>query len=374
MRFTLPRAAFLAALTQVKAAVERRTTIPILANVLITVTATRVTLKATDLDMEVLCSLESRGDVLPGAVTVPAVMLTDIVRKMSDKADVTLELLPDGNAVRVAAGRTKMNLLCLPASDFPDIAGGEYPTQFALVAEDLARMISRVEFAISTEETRYYLNGIYLHMRAIDGRKWLRAVSTDGHRLARYDMTPPSEDLEFPGVIIPSKTVARLREIAKGFGDGALTIELSESKIRVTAGAIVLSSKLIDGTFPDYARVIPTGNDKIAILDRAALASAIDRVSTIASERGRAVKMAFGAGTLQLLVVNADAGQGEETLDVNYDGDDFAIGFNSRYVADALAVLDADQVEMRLSEAGLPALLTVPDDETLAIVLMPMRV
>jgi DNA polymerase-3 subunit beta len=171
MRFTLPRAAFLAALTQVKAVVERRTTIPILANVLITVTAeARVTLKATDLDMEVLCSFESRGDVT-GAVTVPAVMLTDIVRKLPDKADVTLELLPDGNAVRVASGRTKMNLLCAAGLRFPRHRRRRISDRFALSATDLARMISRVEFAISTEETRYYLNGIYLHMRSIDGRK-----------------------------------------------------------------------------------------------------------------------------------------------------------------------------------------------------------
>ncbi|MCX5513451.1 DNA polymerase III subunit beta [Kaistia algarum] len=368
MQITLPRAALNAALDQVKKVVERRNTIPILSNVLLTATAAGLSIKGTDLDIEIVTRIDGTPEAL-GATTAPAGLLSDIVRKMPDKSQVTLCLDPAGTSLRVESGRARMDLNTLPASDYPDITVGEFPVRFSFPAATLTRMIARTAFAISTEETRYYLNGLYWHVSG----DHLVMVATDGHRLAKVVTPRPSPDLDFAGIIAPAKTIARLHDMAKG-AEGDLAIEISETKIRVAFGASVLTSKLIDGTFPDYQRVIPRDNDKRLTVDRATLAEAIDRVSTVASERGRAVKLNLQPDSLQLQVHNADSGTGDETLDVTYADEPIAIGFNSLYVGDALKVLDSKDVCVALANPGAPALLTNPQDDSFLIVLMPMRV
>lgn len=368
MQITLPRSALFAALGMVKAVVERRTTIPILANVRLTLEAGGLRLVGTDLDIEISTRVAGQADAA-GETTVPAGMLADIVAKFPDKADVTLSLAADGQTLTVSSGRARLNLQALPASDFPDISGGEFACRFALAPATLARMLGKTEFAISTEETRYYLNGTFWHRE--DDK--LVVVATDGHRLARVAVPSPEGDPAFKGVIVPAKTVSRLRVLAKAT-EADMTVEISETKIRVTAGETVLTSKLIDGTFPDYKRVIPQANSKRLTISRAALAAAVDRVSTIATERGRAVKLSVTPGFLHLTVNNADAGTGEETLDIDYDGEPIDIGFNSRYVADALEVLAADTVTLDLNQSGDPALLKAAGDDDMLVVLMPMRV
>ncbi|WP_336800829.1 DNA polymerase III subunit beta [Kaistia sp. MMO-174] len=368
MQITLPRSALFAALGMVKAVVERRNTIPILSNVRITVDASGLRLIGTDLDIEISTRVAGQP-AATGETTVPAGMLADIVAKFPDKADVTLSLAADGQTLTVASGRARLNLQTLPASDFPDISAGAFDCRFTLPPATLARMLGKTEFAISSEETRYYLNGTFWHRQ--DDK--LVVVATDGHRLARIAVPSPAENPTFKGIIVPTKTVSRLRVLAKAT-EADMTVEISETKIRVTAGETVLTSKLIDGTFPDYKRVIPASSEKHMTVDRAALAGAVDRVSTVATERGRAVKMALTLGTLQLTVNNTDAGTGEETLDVDYAGEPIDIGFNSRYVADALEVLAADSVVFGLNQPGDPALLKSPSDDDLLVVLMPMRV
>ncbi len=291
MKVTLERAALLKALGHVQRVVERRTTIPILSNVLVRAGAGTLRLKATDLDLEV--TEELPADVAQeGATTLPAHTLHDIVRKLPDGSQVTLDMGGDTGQLVLRSGRSRFQLQCLPESDFPDLAAGEMTHRFALPAGQLKHLIDKTSFAISTEETRYYLNGVYLHTMERDGETVLRVVSTDGHRLARVEMAAPQGSAGIPGVIVPRKAVAEIQKLIEDPASD-VTVEMSATKIRLTLGSVVLTTKLIDGTFPDYGRVIPAGNDKMLVVPKSAFAAAVDRVSTISAERGRAVKLAL---------------------------------------------------------------------------------
>ncbi|SHF00973.1 DNA polymerase III, beta subunit [Kaistia soli DSM 19436] len=373
MQISLPRSALFAALGQVKAVVEKRNTIPILSNVLLRAEKDSFTVVATDLDIEIKVRIEGVTPEKAGATTVEAHLLFDIVRKFSDKAVISLATAPDGQKLRVAAERSEFHLQMLPESDYPSITVAPMPDGWLLPAATLARIIAKTEFAISSEETRYYLCGIYWHVRGGADGPMLCAVATDGHRLAKVEITAPPGTEGMPGVIVPTKTVSRLREMAKGF-EGDITFEVSDTKIRATAGGTVLTSKLIDATYPDYARVMPRGNDRLLTADRPSLAAALDRVSTLSSDKGRAVVLELEAGTARLAVNNADHGTAEETLDVTYEAEPLRIGFNSRYLADVLDCIACDQVQIRLGDAGNPALITNPLDPSVELVIMPMRV
>jgi DNA polymerase-3 subunit beta len=372
MKVTLERAALLKALGHVQRVVERRTTIPILSNVLVRAEAGTLRLKATDLDLEV--TEELPADVAQeGATTLPAHTLHDIVRKLPDGSQVTLDMSGDTGQLVLRSGRSRFQLQCLPESDFPDLAAGEMTHRFALPAGQLKHLIDKTSFAISTEETRYYLNGVYLHTMERDGETVLRVVSTDGHRLARVEMAAPEGSAGIPGVIVPRKAVA---EIQKLIEDPAsqVGIEMSATKIRLTLGSVVLTTKLIDGTFPDYGRVIPAGNDKVLVVPKSAFAAAVDRVSTISAERGRAVKLALSDGKLVLSVNNPDSGSATEELDVEYDSGPLDIGFNARYLLDITAQLDSDTAFLKLADPGSPTLVQDREGAPALYVLMPMRV
>ncbi|WP_294645111.1 DNA polymerase III subunit beta [uncultured Aureimonas sp.] len=372
MRIIIERSNLLKSLSHIQRVVERRNTIPILSNVLLKTEDGAMRLKATDLDIEITESVPASGDV-PGATTVPAHLLYDIVRKLPDGSEVKLETTGDGAQMTVSAGRSTFRLQCLPEADFPDITAGAFTHAFTLKAADLARLVERTQFAISTEETRYYLNGIFLHTIETGGALTLRAVATDGHRLARAEMPAPAGSEGMPGIIVPRKTVT---EIQKLLGEGAETvaIELSDSKIRFSLGAVVMTSKLIDGTFPDYQRVIPTGNDKALTLDRQSFSAAVDRVSTISSERGRAVKLALSGGQLVLTVNSPDAGTATEELPVGYEAEEIEIGFNARYLLDITGQLSGDSAVFMMADPGSPTLIRDGGDEGTLYVLMPMRV
>ena len=372
MKITIPRDTLAPALASLSRVVERRNTIPILSNILLSAAGDRLTLRATDLDIQVdtslPCEVAEAGDI-----TLPAHTLSDIVRKLPAQASVTLEGAGD-KPMALRSGRSRFTVQSLPESDFPDITAGEFSHRFAMPAKDLATTLGQVEFAISTEETRYYLNDIHLHTLAGEGgASVLRAVATDGHRLSRMELPAPAGAEGMPAVIVPRKTVAELGKIAKDH-DGEIIIELSATKIRVTAGAITLTSKLIDGTFPDYQRVIPAGNDKLVTLEADAFKQAIDRVATISSERGRAVKLALSDAGLTLSVTNPDSGSATEELSPDYDGAPIEIGFNARYLLDVLGVLGGDSLQMKLAEPGAPAVLQRREGDSLLVVLMPMRV
>ncbi len=377
MKVTVERAALLKALGHVHRVVERRNTIPILSNVLLRAVDGGLRLKATDLDMEV--TEEVSADVSQaGATTVPAHVIYDIVRKLPDGAQVSLETTGDTGQMQLRSGRSRFMLQALSEGDFPDLAAGEMSTSFALGAADLKRLIEKTQFAISTEETRYYLNGIYLHTVEVDGATMLRAVATDGHRLARIELPAPAGAAGMPGVIVPRKAVAEIQKLIDDTAED-VKVELSQAKIRLSfgseaAGGVVLTSKLIDGTFPDYQRVIPTGNDKLLTVERGDFARAVDRVSTISSERGRAVKLALTEGRMTLSVNNPDSGNAVEELDVDYDSSPLDVGFNARYLLDITQQLDGDTALFKLADPGSPTVIQDREGAPTLYVLMPMRV
>jgi DNA polymerase-3 subunit beta len=372
MRITIERSNLLKSLNHVHRVVERRNTIPILSNILLRADGQNLDMKATDLDLEVTEATPANVEQ-GGATTVPAHLLYDIVRKLSDGSEVLLATSSDGSSMAVQSGRSKFSLQCLPESDFPDLTAGTFTHSFKLKAADLKMLIDRTQFAISTEETRYYLNGIFLHTIESDGDLKLRAVATDGHRLARADVKAPSGSEVMPGIIIPRKTVGELQKLVDN-PDAVVTVEVSDAKIRLSIGSIVMTSKLIDGTFPDYQRVIPTGNDKEMRVDCTTFAQAVDRVSTISSERGRAVKLALSDGQLLLTVNNPDSGSATEEVAVGYDTDSMEIGFNAKYLLDITAQLSGDQAIFLLADAGSPTLIRDTAGDDALYVLMPMRV
>jgi len=372
MRTTLERAHLLKPLSHVQRVVERRNTIPILSNVLIRGDGAMLTLKATDLDVELVETVEAAVEQ-PGSLTVPAHMLHDIVRKIPEGARIALETNPDGSTMTLTAGRSRFALQMLPEADYPDISAGDFTHSFELTASDLKWLIDRTQFAISTEETRYYLNGIYVHTLSVDGATMLRAVATDGHRLALAQIEAPEGAAGMPGVIIPRKTVGELQRLMDD-PDAMLTVELSDTKVRVSFANVVLTSKLIDGTFPDYDRVIPKNNSKIMQVDRADFAAAVDRVSTVSSERGRAVKLSLEDGTLTLSVTNPDSGTASDELPVAFEDESLEIGFNSKYLLDITGQLSSENATFAFADPGSPTLIHDGDASRTLYVLMPMRV
>jgi DNA polymerase III subunit beta len=370
MKATIERANLLKCLGHVQSVVERRNTIPILSNVLIEASGDGLRLMATDLDLQIVETVEAEVET-PGATTVSAHTLFDIARKLPEGAQVSLTA-EDGK-MQVVAARSRFNLQTLPRDDFPVIAEGDLPTSFELPVQTLKEMIDKTRFAISTEETRYYLNGIFFHV-ADEGQPVLKAAATDGHRLARVTMPRPEGAEGMPDIIVPRKCVAEIRKLLDE-AEGNVLIALSASKIRFTlpTGA-VLTSKLIDGTFPDYSRVIPTGNDKLLKIDPKSFAAGVDRVSTIASEKTRAVKMALEKDKITLSVTSPENGTAAEEVPGDYGSDGFEIGFNAKYLMDILGQVEGDTVEVHLADAAAPTLIRENDKASALYVLMPMRV
>ncbi len=353
MKATIERATLLRCLSHVQSVVERRNTIPILSNVLIDASdGGSVKVMATDLDLQVEERMTAASVDSAGAITVSAHLLFDIARKLPDGSQVSLETAD--NRMTVKAGRSRFQLPTLPQDDFPVIVEGDLPTSFEIPAKTLAEMIDRTRFAISTEETRYYLNGIFLHV-ADDDKPVLKAAATDGHRLARFTLDRPDGAEGMPDVIVPRKAVGELRKLLDESMDGNVQIDLSASKIRFTMGGeggMVLTSKLIDGTFPDYSRVIPTGNDKLLKVDPKSFFQGVDRVATIATEKTRAVKMGLDTDKVTLSVTSPDNGTASEEIAAEYKSDGFEIGFNANYLKDILSQIDSDTVELHLADAG----------------------
>jgi DNA polymerase-3 subunit beta len=370
MKATIERATLLKGLSHVQSVVERRNTIPILSNVLLEANASgALRLMATDLDLQIDETIAAAVDQ-PGATTISAHTLFDIVRKLPEGSQV--ELSAAEGRITVVAGRARFTLSTLPRDDFPVIAEGELPVTFELPAETLKQIIDKTRFAISTEETRYYLNGIFLHV-ADEASPVLKAAATDGHRLARVTVPRPDGAESMPDVIIPRKCIAELRKLLDEV-DGSVGVSLSNSKIRFDLGQAILTSKLIDGTFPDYSRVIPQGNDKILRIDPKSFMEGVDRVSTIATEKTRAVKMALDRDKVTLSVTSPENGGAVEEVPGEYAAQPFEIGFNSRYLMDILGQIEGDVCEVHLADAAAPTLIRANDKSPALYVLMPMRV
>ena len=372
MKFSIERAALLKAVAQAQSVVEKRNTIPILANVLIEAEGDEVHFRATDLDIEVVDKAPAKVE-RAGATTVAAGMLNDIVRKLPDGALVTLAEDGASGRLTIQAGRSNFSLATLPKEDFPVMASSDYAANFSAPAPMLRRLFEKSRFAISTEETRYYLNGVYMHVADAEDGKALRCVATDGHRLARIDATLPDGAAEMAGVIVPRKTVNELMKLLSD-DEMQVAVSVSETKVRFATPDITLTSKVIDGTFPDYTRVIPMNNSRRLEVDAADFAKAVDRVATVSSERSRAVKMALEEDRLVLSVNAPDSGAAEEELAVAYGDERLEIGFNAKYLLEIASQVDRENAVFMFNSSGDPTLMREGNDTTAVYVVMPMRV
>lgn len=369
--FTIERASLLKSLGHVQSVVEKRGTIAVLSNVRMDVSEKTLSLTATDMDLSITETVPATSKK-DGCTTVPAHMLYDIVRKLPDGAEIECKVADDGSKMSIKAGSSRFSLGCLPVDEFPVMEQGELPHSFIISSAECSALIHKPGFAMSTEETRYYLNGVYLHA-AGEKDKVLRAVATDGHRLARLEIGLPAGAADMPGVIVPRKATYELRKLIED-GEGDVNISLSENKIRFAYGNAVLISKLIDGNFPDYERVIPSGNDNMMEVDCKSFREAVDRVSVIASDKTRAVKLEIDSGRLTLSATSAEHGNASEEIDITYSGPKLEIGFNSRYMLDMMANIEGDTAQFLFNDASAPALVRDASDMSSLYVIMPMRV
>lgn len=372
LQFVIERAHLLKSLGHVQSVVEKRSTIAVLANVKLEAKEGGVLLTATDMDIAI--SDHAPATIgKPGATTVPAHMLYDIVRKLPEGAQVECAISESGGKLTIRSAQSRFSLGCLPIEDFPVMADGDLPHRFSLKASEALSIVRKPSFAISTEETRYYLNGIYLHASGSGKNKMLRAVATDGHRLARLEIALPGGAGDMPGVIVPRKAIYELQKLLEGF-DGDVQVSLSDAKIRFVCGGAVLVSKLIDGNFPDYERVIPAANDKMMEVNCKQFAAAVDRVSVISSEKSRAIKFHIEDNKLTLSATSPEHGTASEDIDVAFASPKLEIGFNSRYLLDMMAQIEGETAQFMLNDGASPALVRDSADPGALYVIMPMRV
>ena len=373
MKLIIERAALYKSLSHVQSIVERRNTIPILSNVLLNSDGDSLGLTATDMDISIVEAVGATIET-PGTTSAPAHTLYDIVRKLPDGVQIELDTTcGDNGQMSLRSDRSVFKLQTLPAEDYPKVDDGEFPFKFAIGAGELCALIDRTRFAISTEETRYYLNGIFIHTTKIDDKEVMRTVATDGHRLARVEMSLPEGATGMPGVIVPRKTVNELRKLIDEVSDD-IDVALSDTSIRFSFGNSILTSKLIDGTFPDYERVIPTANDKSLNVDCRSFANAVDRVATISTEKSRAVKLTAAENNLILTASSPDSGTAREEIEVKYNSTAIEIGFNARYLLDIAQQIEGDEAEFIVADSASPTIVRDSKDDSALYVLMPMRV
>lgn len=371
LKLVIERGLLLKALGHIQSVVERRTTLPILSHVKLEAAKGTLALTATDMELAVTEAVAASVEQA-GTLTVAAHTFYDIVRKLPDGAQVELNASKEGG-LEVRAGSCNFSLSTLAAEDFPVMDDSGLTHHFVLPVAELTALIDKTRFAISTEETRYYLNGIYLHAVEQQGESVLRSVATDGHRMARMEVALPDGGAGIPGIIIPRKAVLEVRKIAEESAE-TVNISLSATKIRFVCGAVVLVSKLIDGVFPDYEKVIPADNNKIMEVDTKALVKAVDRVSTISTEKSRAIRLQVAGGKLTLSATGEGNGTAREELDVQYSADALDSGFNSRYLMEAMSCMDGDTAQFLFSDNTAPVLARDVSDVRALYVIMPMRV
>lgn len=347
----------------------KNATIPILTHILIDAKSPgTLSIKATDLEYE-LTSHVSADVEQGGSVCVSAVAFRDIISKLPKDADISIQR--EGDRISLKSGRSRFHINVLSADDWPQIVGDNTPYAFRMPSKELAKAVKDTSFAMSTEETRYYLNGIYMHIP--DGQGSIVFVSTDGHRLAKVEMPTPADIKVGPGVIIPRKTILELANLL-AHATESVAIKYSDNFIVFDFGDVILKSKIIDGTFPDYSRVIPNNNEKIALVDAGALAQAAARVATVSSEKGHVIRMQMDGSVLTLSARSPDTGDAEDEIEVEWNSEKFLIGFNSKYVQECLDALGEGTVSLKFSDPGSPCLLENPKNTSKILILMPMRV
>lgn len=371
IHFAIERRALLPALAVANRAVEKKPTVPILGNVLIQCENGHLTVSGTNLDVEVKARAVQGGISDFPAFTVSSGLLHSAVSKLPDGCEIEFE--GDDAVINIRAGRSKLQVPVLPASDFPEIPGNNFPHAFNLPANDLSRALSNVGFAVSTEESRYYLNGIFMH--GDEGK--LNFVATDGHQFAYLKIQAPDGCDGMPGVIIPRGILNLLSHCTKAGGD--TVISLSDRKIRFAfQDGVTVTSKLVDGTYPDYQRIIPTRNDRHYHVDREALLEAVGRVSLVVGEKSDAIKFAFGADDVRLEIENPLAGNMEDAVSLSESHpEDISIGLSYKYCTNVLSAIGSEEVRFALEASNSPCLISPVQDPEAGdpplFIIMPMR-
>ena len=370
MQFQISKSAIIKALSNVNGAVEKRNTIPVLLNVKIEAKNGRLNLTATDMDIVIISSTKAIINK-EGSTTVPAQLFYDIVRKIPDSADINIELNEDNGTLKISYGKSKFSLPCLDPSEFPVLSEGEMNVDFKIGSEELIKIIDKTRFVIPSDETRFYLNGLFLHARKVDDDIELRGVATDGHRLAMACSNASNLTSEVDGVIVPKKTINEIRKIIEGGKE--VSVAFSKAKIRVTSGDSTIISKLIDGEFPEYDRVIPKNNDQLAKIDRKVIFDAVDRVSTIATDKNKSIKVNVENNNITLQIQSSDSGNAIEEIEVNYQGNPIETGFNSRYFLEIIGQINKENLDVFFKDGSSPAIIKT-DNKNDLYVIMPIRV
>ena len=371
MKLSISRETLFRALRHMSAVVEKRTSIAILGNVRLKAGDNKLESTATDNDLAVQGVAEAFVDE-PGITTVSALKLFEIVSKIPEGVMVSMQIADGGSRLALTAGKARFSLATLGAEAFPDMTKVDGGVAFELSSGDLKKLLGKVQFAASGDETRAYLTGVYMHVAESDGGSVLRTVATDGHRLAKADLPCPKGAEDMPGVILPRKCVVELLKLS----DEAKTVSLtvSDKKVQAEAGDIVLTSKVIDANYPDYDRVIPKANSSAMTVSRKSLLQAVDRVSILSHEKTRSVRFNVIENQLALSANNPDQENASEELKVAYGDSPLEVGFNARYLTDIGAQVTSDDMEFRFKDSASPVLVKDPADDSTTFVVMPMRV
>lgn len=372
MKFSISRETLLKNLTYMQSVVEKRTSIAILSNVRLTAKDNSLETTATDNDITVQGHAEAFVET-EGVTTVSAHKLYEIIRKTPEGVMVEMDVATDGDRMSIKAGKAKFSLACISADAFPDMTKLDDGCSFDINSKDLKRALTKALFAASTEDTRQYLNGIYMHAtKGEDGNPALRFVATDGHRLSQVDLTMPEGAEDVPATIIPRKTVNELKALCE---EGAnITLHVSDKKLQAETGCLTMTSKVIDGTFPDYSRVIPKDNNMEMDVSRQLLLQAVDRVAILSHEKSRSIKFTIDGANLIISANNPDQENAMEELKVEYDADHVDVGFNARYVADIGSQIEGDDMQFFFKDSASPVLVKDPKDTSSLFVVMPMRI
>jgi DNA polymerase-3 subunit beta len=370
MQFQISKSSINKALFNVNGAVEKRNTIPVLLNVKIEAKDGRLNLTATDMDIVIISSAEALIKK-EGSTTVPAQLFYDIIRKIPDTADLTIESDEENSSIKISYGKSKFTLPCLDPSEFPILSEGEMTVHFTIKSEEIIKIIDKTKFAIPFDETRFYLNGLFLHSIVDGDNIELRGIATDGHRLALASSNASSLTSAIAGVIIPKKTINEIKKIAEG--NENTEISFSKAKIRVSSGNSIIISKLIDGEFPDYTRVIPKNNDQIVKVDRRSIFDAVDRVSTIATDKNKSIKLILENSKIILQIKSGDNGNASEEIEVDFQGETIETGFNSRYFLEILGQINKEKINIHFKDGSSPALIKSEENDGLYVI-MPIRV
>ena len=371
MKITIERNNIFRSLSHVHSIVEKKNTIPVLSNILLEAKDNTLTLSATDMDLSVTESLNCNV-IEAGSLTVSAHTLYDIIRKIPDGNEIEF-ISNDGKIFSIRSGKSRFSLSSLPKEDFPIIEVDDLKSELTIESSALLKLIEKTRFAISSEETRYFLNGIYLHKKRDTSDEIFTMVATDGHRLAKIDFNSSGNAKDMPGVIIPRKTIYELCKLLNDFS-GTVKINIDPNKIIFFVDKSILISKLIDGSFPDYQRVIPENNTNNLIVDRNSFCMAVDRVSTITNERSPAIKFKLLKNIMNMSAIDSENGQATEDIITEYEGEDMEIGFNSKYILEMISNLDDEKVMLSFKDSSSPLIASEKSSPDLIYVLMPMRV